>query len=56
VAEATVRDVTRAATAAVAALAGEPLVCDAVCLFVQRAPAARFVLMDRFALGPADSR
>ncbi len=54
--DATVRNVAAAATAAVDALANAPLVCDAVCLFVQRAPAARFVLMDRFALGPTDSR
>lgn len=50
---ATVRDVTAAAAAAVDALADAPLVCDAVCLFVQAAPDARFVLMDRFTLGAA---
>lgn len=51
-----VRDVTAAATAAVAALADAPLVCDAVCLFVQRTPDTRFVLMDRFAFGAHAAR
>jgi putative phosphonate metabolism protein len=46
-----VRAVTAAATAAVAALSHAPLICDAVCLFVQASADARFVLMDRFAFG-----
>ena len=54
--DATVRDVTAAATAAVDALADAPLVCDAICLFVQRAPDARFVLMDRFVFGAQPGR
>lgn len=43
--------VTEAATAAVAALADEPLRCDAVCVFTQAAPGAPFRLRHRYAFG-----
>ncbi len=43
--------VTEAAAAAVAALADEPLVCDAVCVFTQAAPGAPFRLRHRHAFG-----
>jgi putative phosphonate metabolism protein len=43
--------VTAAAEAAVAALAGDPLACDAVCLFVQPDPQSSFRLIRRFGFG-----
>jgi putative phosphonate metabolism protein len=43
--------VTEAASEAVAALADEPLVCDAVCVFTQVAPGAPFRLRHRHAFG-----
>lgn len=43
--------VTEAASEAVAALADEPLACDAMCVFTQAAPGAPFRLRQRYAFG-----
>jgi putative phosphonate metabolism protein len=47
----TVARVSAAAEAAVAALAGEPLACDAVCLFAQPGAQSSFRLIRRFGFG-----